>query len=157
MVGVFELLPKPNLPQPANNPGNYLIWFREPKSIGAVKDQIATYVPVSLAAWTPPAPGQTLAPFVSGAKAQLSVEATLLGKFQIPKTNAGAVFEAAASAPQLFFNPVDGTFRGSFTDVTVSTKPRRIFQGVLLQKSGLNKGFGFFLSESASLPVLVSP
>jgi hypothetical protein len=84
-------------------------------------------------------------------------DAALAGKFQIAKTGATGVFDAASSAPQLRFNPLDGTFQGSFVDTSLAARPRRNFQGVLLQKEGINKGVGFLLTESASVPVVLAP
>jgi peptidyl-prolyl cis-trans isomerase B (cyclophilin B) len=157
LVAALELPPKPSLPQPSNVSGNYLIWYRDAKTAGPVLSRIATYLPVGVAAWTPPVPGQRLPPFALGVKAQLSVEAALVGKFQVARTNAAGVFDAAPSVPQLRFNPVDGTFQGSYVDSSLAAKPRRTFQGVLLQKEGVNKGVGFTLTERASVPVVLAP
>jgi len=157
LVAALELPSKPSLPQPSNVSGSYLIWYREAKTAGPVLSQIATFLPAVITAWTPPALGQTLPPFAAGARAQLSADAALAGKFQIAKTNAAGVFDASTSAPQLRFNPVDGTFQGSFVDTSLAARPRRTFQGVLLQKEGINKGVGFLLTESASVPVVLAP
>jgi peptidyl-prolyl cis-trans isomerase B (cyclophilin B) len=157
LVAALELPPRPSLPQPANVSGSSLIWYREGKAAGPVLSQIATFLPVVTAAWTPPALAQTLPPFAAGVKAQFSVEGALLGKFQLAKSNAAGVFEPATSVPQLRFNPVDGTFQGSFFDTSLVARPRRTFQGVLLQKEGINKGVGFLLTEGASVPVVLAP
>ena len=157
LVAALELPPRPTLPQPANVSGSYLIWYREAKTAGPVLSQIAAFLPVVTAAWTPPALGQTLPPFAAGAKAQFSVEGALLGKFQLAKSNAAGVFEAATVIPQLRFNPFDGTFQGSYVDTSLAARPRRTFQGVLLQKEGINKGVGFLLTEGASVPVVLAP
>ena len=157
LVAALELPPKPSLAQPANVPGNYLIWYREAKTAGPVLNQIAAFLPVVTAAWTPPALGQTLPPFAAGVQAQFSVEGALLGKFQLAKSNAAGVFESATVIPQLRFNPFDGTFQGSYVDTSLAARPRRTFQGVLLQKEGINKGVGFLLTEGASVPVVLAP
>jgi peptidyl-prolyl cis-trans isomerase B (cyclophilin B) len=157
LVAALELPPKPSLPQPVNNPGSYLIWYREAKTVGPVRSQLATFLPAVVTAWTPPASGQALSPFAAGAKAQLLADAAPTGKFQITKTNTAGVFEASSSAPQLRVNPVDGTFQGSFVDTSLAARPRRTFQGVLLQKEGINKGVGFLLTEKASVPVVLAP
>lgn len=157
LVAALELPPKPSLPQPANVSGNYLICYRDAKTAGSVLSRIATYLPVGIAAWTPPVPGQRLSPFALGVKAQLSVETAQVGKFQVARTNAAGLFDAGSSVPQLRFNPVDGTFQGSYFDTSLAAKPRRTFQGVLLQKEGVNKGVGFTLTESASVPVVLAP
>ncbi len=157
LVAALELPPKPALPQPSNASGNYSIWYREPKSTGAVKSQIVTYLPVVVAAWTPPLPRQNLAPFSSQTKGQMSADGAEIGSFQIARTNAAGVFDPTGMRPQLRFNPVDGSFQGSFWDTTVESNPRRTFQGVLLQKAGINKGVGFSLTEGASVPVVLVP
>jgi hypothetical protein len=158
LVAALELPPKPSLPQPANVSGSYVIWYREKKTAGPVLSEIASYLPVVAAAWTPPRAGQTLSPFASSSTAQLLSGGSLAGGFRVAKSNVSAVFTLPNSAaPQLRFNPVDGTFQGGFVDTSLSAKPRRTFQGVLLQKNGINKGVGFLLTEGASLPVVLSP
>jgi peptidyl-prolyl cis-trans isomerase B (cyclophilin B) len=157
MVGALELPPKPGLPQPANVSGSSLIWYREAKRTGPVRSQIATYLPVATAAWTPPARGQTLSPFAAAAKAQFLANSVGVGKFLISKTNMAGIFDSAATAPQLRFSTTDGTFQGSFIDTALPSKPRRTVQGVLLQKEGISKGVGFYMTDTGSLPVLVTP
>ena len=156
-TGVLELPPKPTLPLPENTSGNWLIWVRSGKQSGPASAQIVSYIVPQVSPWTPPALRATLAPFASGVKAQLSVDASLVGRFQIAKTNAAGVFDASTSAPQLRFNPFDGTFQGSYVDTSLAARPRRTFQGVLLQKEGINKGVGFLLTEGASVPVVLAP
>jgi hypothetical protein len=135
-----------------------LIWYREKKTAGAVLSQIASFLPVVTAAWTPPGAGQTLSPFSSSGTAQLLNGGSLVGSFRVSKSNVGVVFTLPnAAAQQLRFNPVDGTFQGSFVDTSLPARPRRIFQGVLLQKEGINKGVGFLLNEGASVPVVLAP
>jgi peptidyl-prolyl cis-trans isomerase B (cyclophilin B) len=158
LVAALELAPKPSLPQPSNVSGSYLIWYREKKTAGPVLSQIASFLPVVTAAWTPPSAGQTLSPFSSSGTAQLLNGGSLVGSFRVAKSNASAVFTVPnASAQQMRFNPVDGTFQGSFVDASLPARPRRIFQGVLLQKEGINKGVGFLLTEGASVPVVLAP
>jgi hypothetical protein len=158
LVAALELAPKPSLPQPYNVPGSYLIWYREGKTAGPVLSQIASYLPVVAAAWTPPKAGQTISPFSSSGTAQLLNGGSLAGSFRVSKSNVSGVFTSPNSAPpQLRFNPVDGTFQGSFVDTSLPARPRRIFQGVLLQKEGINKGVGFLLTEGASVPVVIAP
>jgi hypothetical protein len=157
MVGALELSPKPGLPQPANVSGSSLIWYREAKRTGPVRSQIATYLPVATAAWTPPARGQALPPFAAATKAQFLANSVGVGKFLISKTNTAGVFDSAATAPQLRFSATEGTFQGSFIDTALPSKPRRTVQGVLLQKEGINKGVGFYMTDTGSLPVVVTP
>ena len=157
MVGALELSPKPGLPQPANVSGSFLIWYREAKRTGPVRSQIATYLPVATAAWTPPARGQALPPFAAATKAQFLANSVGVGKFLISKTNTAGVFDSAATAPQLRFSATEGTFQGSFIDTALPSRPRRTVQGVLLQKEGINKGVGFYTTDTGSLPVLVTP
>jgi hypothetical protein len=102
--------------------------------------------------------GQILAPFSNSSTSQLLNGGSLAGSFRVAKSNASAVFLSPGSpATQLRFNPVDGTFQGSLVDTALPGRPRRIFQGVLLQKEGINKGVGFLLTEGASVPVVLSP
>jgi hypothetical protein len=157
LVGALELPPKPGLPQPANVSGSSLIWYREAKKTGSVRSQIANYLPVVTAAWTPPARGQILSPFAGAAKAQFEANSVGVGKFLVSKTNTAGIFDPAASAPQLRFSTTDGTFQGSFIDTALPSKPRRTVQGVLLQKEGINKGVGFYMTDGGSFPVVVTP
>jgi hypothetical protein len=158
LVAALELAPKPSLPQPSNVSGSYLIWYREKKTAGSVLSQIASFLPVVTAAWTPPSAGQTLAPFSNSSTAQLLTGGSLVGSFRVAKSNASAVFAIPnSSAQQLRFNPADGTFQGSFVETPLPARPRRIFYGVLLQKDGINKGVGFLLTEGASMPVVLTP
>jgi peptidyl-prolyl cis-trans isomerase B (cyclophilin B) len=157
-VGVLELPPKPTLPLPQNTSGNWLIWVREGKQNGPTPGQIMAYVVPQVASWSPPGVGQTLSPFRPSSPAQLLNNGTLIGTYRVAKSNASALFTSAGSSvPQLRFNPVDGTFQGSFFDTSLAARPRRTFQGVLLQKEGINKGVGFTLTESASVPVVLAP
>jgi peptidyl-prolyl cis-trans isomerase B (cyclophilin B) len=157
-VGALELPPKPTLPLPKNIPGNWLIWVRQGKAGGPAPNQITAYVVPNVASWTPPSAGQMLSPFSSSGTAQLLNGGSLVGSFRVAKSNASAVFTVPnASAQQMRFNPVDGTFQGSFVDASLPARPRRIFQGVLLQKEGINKGVGFLLTEGASVPVVLAP
>jgi hypothetical protein len=157
LVGALELPPKPGLPQPANVSGSSLIWYREAKKTGSVRSQIANYLPVVTAAWTPPARGQILAPFAGAAKAQFEANSVGVGKFLVSKANTAGIFDPAASAPQLRFSTAEGTFQGSFVDTALPSKPRRTVQGVLLQKEGINKGVGFYMTDGGSFPVVVTP
>ena len=157
LVAALELPPKPGLPQPANVTGSYLIWYRDARTTGPVRSPIATFLPLVTTAWTPPAPGMTLAPFTADAKAQLSVDSSLVGRFQIAKNNMSGVFDSASYSPRLVFKTADGTFQGSFVDTSLPAKPRRFFQGVLLQKDGINRGVGFQMTDKGSVPVFLIP
>ena len=157
-VGVLELPPKPTLPVPKSTPGNWLIWVRQGKQNGPTPGQVAAYVVPQVASWSPPGVGQTLSPFTPSSPAQLLKSGTLIGAYRVAKSNASALFTSPGSfVPQLRFNPVDGTFQGSYVDTSLAAKPRRTFQGVLLQKEGVNKGVGFTLTESSSVPVVLAP
>jgi peptidyl-prolyl cis-trans isomerase B (cyclophilin B) len=157
LVAALELPPKLSLPQPSNVSGSYLIWYREPKSSGPLANQIVAGFPVTTAVWTPPKAGQPMSPFTSDGSPALVSAGSTVGSFRVARSNAAGVFEPAASAPQLRFNPMDGTFQGSFFDNSSGSRIRRTFQGVLLQKEGSNKGSGFSLSGSASVPVSLEP
>lgn len=157
LVANFELPRRPNLPQPSTVADSYVIWYREPVASGAVTDAIATFMPVFVAAWTSPSAGQTLAPFSPLSKGQLTFDSTTVGSFRVAGTNTAAVFDPANSLPHLRFNPVDGSFKGSFWDNSGEEPRRRTFQGVLLQKAGINRGVGFSITEKASVPVVLIP
>jgi hypothetical protein len=96
-------------------------------------------------------------PFVSGAKGLLSVGTMEIGRFQMTRSHGTAVFDSGVSSPLIRFNPVDGSFQGSFWDTSSGGVRRRSFQGVLLQKEGINRGVGFSITEDASVPVVLSP
>ena len=157
LVANFDLPPRPSLPQPASVSDSYVIWYREPSASGPVGGGIQTFRPVVVAAWIPPGTGQILAPFSSGSKASLIFDSATVGKFQLARSNGSAVFDVANFFPQLRFNPSDGSFNGSFWDATGGEVRRRTFQGVLLQKDGINKGVGFSMTQDASVPVVLSP
>jgi peptidyl-prolyl cis-trans isomerase B (cyclophilin B) len=156
-VGVLELPPNPKSTIPKNENGNWLLWIRPESNGGVPRNRVASYLVPTVAPWTPPAAGVTLPPFVSGVKGLLSVGTMGVGRFQLVRSNTAAVFDSGAFAPQIRFNPADGSFSGSFWSASSGDARRRTFQGALLQKDGINKGVGFSMTQDASVPVVLSP
>ena len=157
LVGSIELPPKPTAVAPKNETGNWLIWIRPAKNGGVPKNPVAAYLVPTASTWTAPSAGATMKPFVSGAKGLLSVGTMEIGRFQMTRSHGTAVFDSGVSSPLIRFNPVDGSFQGSFWDTSSGGVRRRSFQGVLLQKEGINRGVGFSITEDASVPVVLSP
>jgi peptidyl-prolyl cis-trans isomerase B (cyclophilin B) len=156
-VGVLELPPSPAFGTPKNESGNWLVWIRPGRTVGIPKNQVASYLVPTVSLWTAPVAGAPLSPFAFGSKGLLSVGTVGVGRFQLARTNAAALFEAGAFFPQIRFNPAEGSFQGSFLEASPHSTMRRTFQGVLVEKDGVRRGVGFSLTEGASLPVFLTP
>lgn len=136
---------------PYTSLSSYLFWQQGSRSTGVIKKQIdGAYLLPTVTAWRAPAAGTTLNPFTVGQSARFLVDAALAGTLQVSKTNA-VTFSNSAAGTTLIFDAATGTFSGKY-----KTKD---FQGVMLQPVGpfKGKGVGFSQTDSASVPVLITP
>jgi peptidyl-prolyl cis-trans isomerase B (cyclophilin B) len=116
-----------------------------------------------LSSWTPPAKGEVLGPFAANAGGgviwvgSLAAQNANANGFQLSTANTSTSFWLNPSNMSLRFNPLDGSFLGTYQDNTGVSMVRRAFQGVCLQSgsASLTRGFSFRLGES--LPVTVVP
>ncbi len=136
---------------PYTSLSSYLFWQQGPRPTEVIKTQIdGAYLLPTVTAWRAPAAGTMLNPFTTGKSAQFLVDAVPAGTFQVSNTNA-VTFSNSAAGTTLIFDAATGTFSGKY-----KTKD---FQGVMLQPVGpfSGKGVGFSQTDSASVPVLITP
>lgn len=148
---------------PYSEIASYLFWQQGSRPTGVIRNQISgAYLLPTTAGWKSPKTGTVLHPFntvSAGTYSQISIGTLSSGSFQITKSNTATTFQNPSQGTILRLNPANGTFSGSFLDTTSSLKTRRTFQGVLIQEVGAWKGtgVGFSLTNSASLPVSITP
>lgn len=143
---------------PYTSLSSYLFWQQGPRTTEVIKKQIdGAYLLPTVTAWRAPASGTTLNPFTTGKSVQFAVDALSAGTFQVSKTNS-VTFLKPSVGTTLSFNSANGTFSGTYKTISGTNKTKS-FQGVMLQSVGpfSGKGVGFSLTDSASVPVLITP
>ncbi len=129
---------------------SYLYWYRQAIPANSVPSEQNGLLISTMAPWTPPATGIVLAPFRTNAGAGRILGENLASTaFQVSRTNTTTTFGANPSGVILRFNPLDGTFQGSYA----ADGGRLSFYGVNVTGSGYTKSSGFAIKAGASIPV----
>lgn len=156
--GTMKTLSSDGTLVPYTSLSSYLFWQQASRPQEVIKNQIGgAYLLPTVTAWRGPAVGTTMNPFTAGKSAQMNVDGVSSGTFGVApttsstKTKMTVTFSKAPTGTTLTFNPENGTFSGKYNS--------KDFQGLMLQPLGpfSGKGVGFSLTESASVPVLITP
>lgn len=132
---------------------SYLYWYRQAVSTNSVPETQSGFLYSTMAPWTPPVAGSTLPPFAAGAGAgHIQSDNLASTAFQISRTNTTTTFASNPAGVILRFNPLDGTFQGSYA----ADGGRLNFYGINVKGSGYTKSWGFALKPGASVPVTLT-
>jgi len=131
-----------------------LYWYRQAITTSPIPAEQSGFLISTMAPWTPPATGTAvLAPFrTSSGAGRILGENLASTAFQISRTNTTTTFGANPSGIILRFNPLDGTFQGSYA----ADGGRLSFYGINVTGSGYTKSSGFAIKSGASIPVTLT-
>lgn len=129
---------------------SYLYWYRQAVSTNSVPGAQSGFLYSTMAPWTPPTTGTVLLPFVATSGAgHIQGDNLASTAFQISRTNTTTTFAANPAGVILRFNPLDGTFQGSYA----ANGGRLNFYGINVKGAGYTKSWGFALKAGASVPI----
>lgn len=127
-----------------------LYWYRQAVTTSLIPSEQSGLLISTMAPWTPPATSTVLTPFQSTSGAgRIAGENLAPTAFQVSRSNTTTAFGANPSGVILRFNPLDGTFQGSYA----ADGGRLSFYGINVTGPGYTKSSGFAIKSGASIPV----